>query len=210
MLKKASGWDSSTASFSCMSSTLTARIGPSGGVSSPKRLTSALLNGRSHAKPLPRTNQVRRPWRNPSVTSGRARAIAAASSNVAGTGRDGSRLPFVSAEDAGGPRVGRGVDRQRLQRWRLEAPRSQGEDGLLADNAATELPATAVHVLYRSDDDPATATLTGYLAASTPTRWSAGIGSHLTTWPTGQGVDAGTAMADGLEATDGAVGYSDT
>ena len=42
-----------TASFSPRSSTVTARIGPSGGVSSPNRLMSALLNGRSQANTLP-------------------------------------------------------------------------------------------------------------------------------------------------------------
>src|SRR4051812_32222332 len=73
----------STASFSSRSSTLTARIGPSGGVSSPKRLRSALLYGRSHANDLPCTNQVRWPKRAPSVTSGRSAMIRSTSSMVA-------------------------------------------------------------------------------------------------------------------------------
>jgi len=52
-----------------MSSVRTAKIGPSGTGSFPKRLMSALLNGRSHAKahgflPEP-TNHVRRPCRSP-------------------------------------------------------------------------------------------------------------------------------------------------
>jgi hypothetical protein len=54
----------------------------SGGAPSPNRLMSALLNGRSHAKPFPATNQVRVPCRSPSVTSGNARAIRAASLTV--------------------------------------------------------------------------------------------------------------------------------
>ena len=58
-------------------------MGPSGGVSVPNRLRSALLNGRSQAKPLPSTNQVRRPWRRPSVTSGRPVAMVSTSSRVA-------------------------------------------------------------------------------------------------------------------------------
>src|SRR5581483_2156529 len=73
----------STASFSPRSATRTARIGPSGGGSSPKRRRSALLNGRSHANAFPPTNHVRLPWRSPSVTSGSAAAICAASSRVA-------------------------------------------------------------------------------------------------------------------------------
>src|SRR5690242_9735052 len=71
------------ASFSPRSATRTARIGPSGGVWSPNRLMSALLNGRSHANALPATNQVWLPCRSPTVTSGRSVAIRAASSTVA-------------------------------------------------------------------------------------------------------------------------------
>src|SRR5205807_8050869 len=58
------------------------RITPSGGVSLPNRRISALLNGRSHAKPLPRTYHVRLAWRSPSVTSGNPKAISAASSRL--------------------------------------------------------------------------------------------------------------------------------
>src|SRR3954447_23062664 len=92
MSKKAFGCASRTACFSSMSSTLTARIGPSGGVSSPKRLMSALLNGRSHAKALPLTNHVRLPKRAPTVTSGSSIAIRAASSGVAGIAAERSAL----------------------------------------------------------------------------------------------------------------------
>src|SRR4051794_15382829 len=120
MLKKTPGWASRTASFSCMSSTLTARMAPSGGVSSPNRLMSALLNGRSHANAFPLTNQVRLAKRVPSVTSGSSIAIRAASSIVAGTGRD--RTPaslralqaaqhhgvVLTADDAAGVLVGDG------------------------------------------------------------------------------------------------------
>jgi hypothetical protein len=49
MVKTASEPAASTASFSARSPTATARIGPLGGVSSPNRLRSALLNGRSQA-----------------------------------------------------------------------------------------------------------------------------------------------------------------
>src|SRR3569833_3791995 len=58
-------------------------MGPSGGVSAPNRLTSALLHGRSLANALPATNHVRWPWRTPSVTAGSAAAIRATSSIVA-------------------------------------------------------------------------------------------------------------------------------
>ena len=61
IVKNAFGWAASIASFSPRSATRTARIGPSGGVASPYRLMSALLNGRSHAKPLPATAHVRCP-----------------------------------------------------------------------------------------------------------------------------------------------------
>src|SRR5690348_13626240 len=83
MVKNASGLAASTASFSPRSSTWTARIGPSGGACSPNRRMSALLNGRSQAKALPRTYQVRLPCRSPSVTSGSSEAIRATSSSVA-------------------------------------------------------------------------------------------------------------------------------
>src|SRR5215218_2828098 len=79
----------STASFSSRSSTLTARMGPSGGVASPKRFRSALLYGRSHANDLPRTNHVRWPNRAPSVTSGRSAMIRSTSSIVATSGQLG-------------------------------------------------------------------------------------------------------------------------
>ena len=49
------------ASLSARSSVVRARMGPDGGSSSPKRCTSALLNGRSQANALPATNQVRFP-----------------------------------------------------------------------------------------------------------------------------------------------------
>jgi hypothetical protein len=58
-------------------------MGPDGGRTSPNRRMSALLNGRTHAKALPPTNQVMLPWRSPSVTPGRLAAIRAASSSVA-------------------------------------------------------------------------------------------------------------------------------
>ena len=64
IVKKALGCAASTASFSPRSSTRTARIGPSGGLASPNRRMSALLNGRSHAKALPATDHVRVPWRS--------------------------------------------------------------------------------------------------------------------------------------------------
>src|SRR5215467_5538918 len=83
IVKKASGCAASTASFPLRSSTRTARIGPSGGVWSPNRRRSALLNGRSHANALPATDQVRPPCRSPSVASGSSAATAATSSKVA-------------------------------------------------------------------------------------------------------------------------------
>jgi DNA-binding PadR family transcriptional regulator len=43
----------------------------------------ALLKGRSHKNALPFTNQVRLPWRSPSVTSGSSEAMRATSSMVA-------------------------------------------------------------------------------------------------------------------------------
>src|SRR5450631_876406 len=58
-------------------------MGPSGGGWSPNRFTSALLNGRSQAKPLARTFQVRRRQLVASITSGNRRASAATSSYVA-------------------------------------------------------------------------------------------------------------------------------
>src|SRR4051812_37242739 len=76
----------STASFSSRSATRTARIGPSGGVASPNRLMSALLNGRSQANALPATDQVRLPHRSPSVTSASDEMISMASSTVATVG----------------------------------------------------------------------------------------------------------------------------
>jgi hypothetical protein len=59
IVKKAAGFAARTASLSCRSAVRTARIGPSGGVWSPNRFRSALLNGRSQAKALPSTAQVR-------------------------------------------------------------------------------------------------------------------------------------------------------
>jgi phosphate transport system substrate-binding protein len=79
-----------------------------------------------------------------------------------------------------------------------------------ADNGGERLPSTPVHVVYRTDDSPATATLTAYLASSAPTQWSAGTGSHLARWPTGQPADGADGMAAALETTDGAIGYTET
>ena len=66
--------------FSPRSSTRMATMSPSGGVSAPNRLMSALLNGRSQANVLPATSQVGTVCRCPSVTSGKAMASSAASS----------------------------------------------------------------------------------------------------------------------------------
>jgi hypothetical protein len=85
MVKKASGFAASTASFSARSAVRIARIGPSGGVWSPYRLMSALLNGRSQANALPPTSQVRKVFlclSTPSVTAGSAAAMRATSSKV--------------------------------------------------------------------------------------------------------------------------------
>jgi phosphate transport system substrate-binding protein len=81
---------------------------------------------------------------------------------------------------------------------------------LQADNAGTKLPSTPVHLVYRSDDDPATSALTTYMASSAPSVWTAGIGSHLGAWPTGEAVNGANAMADAIDRTDGALGYLDT
>src|SRR5579884_3946302 len=72
----------STASFSPRSATRRARMGPSGGMASPNRRRSALANGRSQAKALSATNQVRVPCLSPSRTSGRAMATSATSSSL--------------------------------------------------------------------------------------------------------------------------------
>ncbi len=77
----------STASLSSRSATDTARMSPSGTGSSPKRLTSALLNGRSQANAFgffsPPTNHVRRPCRSPIVTPGRPAMTRSTSVKVA-------------------------------------------------------------------------------------------------------------------------------
>src|SRR5215469_1899077 len=73
------------ASFSARSAVRIARIGPSGGCSSPYRLMSALLNGRSQANVLPSTSQVLLVFLNlstPSVTWGSPVARCATSSKV--------------------------------------------------------------------------------------------------------------------------------
>lgn len=60
----------SNASLASRFSTVTARISPAGGVSSPNHTRSALLNGRRHATPLPTTIRVRWAHRVPTVTPG--------------------------------------------------------------------------------------------------------------------------------------------
>src|SRR5580704_11345386 len=94
MVKTAGAPAAIIASFSPRSATRTARIGPSGGAWSPNRRRSALLNGRSQANAFPAASQVRLPCRSDCVTSGRARAIAAASS------MSGTRVPYRRAEGA--------------------------------------------------------------------------------------------------------------
>ena len=69
--------------MSARSAVRSARIGPVGGGVSPKRFRSAFENGRSQAKALPATNQVRLPCRAASVTSGSAAIIRSTSSRAA-------------------------------------------------------------------------------------------------------------------------------
>src|SRR5580704_12724911 len=80
MVKKPLVPVASTAALSTRSAVRRATIGPRGGSVSPKRLRSALENGRSHANALSATYQVRLPKRTPSVTSGRAVTMATTSS----------------------------------------------------------------------------------------------------------------------------------
>src|SRR5262245_20752182 len=86
MLKKPLVPSASTACFSPRSSTMTARMGPEGGSTSPNRRMSALVNGRSHANPFLPTSHVRWPCRTPIVTSGRSATMRSTSSKVAGIG----------------------------------------------------------------------------------------------------------------------------
>src|SRR4029077_655707 len=71
---------------------------------------SALLNGRSQAKALPPTSQVRLPGRSPSVTSGSSEAIRATSSSVAmGVYRTALAEAGLGAVEAGGEGVAGGA-----------------------------------------------------------------------------------------------------
>src|SRR6185312_16251733 len=82
MVKKPGGAISRRASLASRLSTRTARISPAGGVSSPNRLRSALLNGRCQAKPRSPTIQVRWPHFGATVTPGRLIAKASTSARV--------------------------------------------------------------------------------------------------------------------------------
>src|SRR5689334_13555736 len=82
MVKKPGSPISRRASLASRLSTRTARISPAGGVSSPNRLRSALLNGRCHAKPRSPTIHVRWPHFVATVTPGRLIANVSTSANV--------------------------------------------------------------------------------------------------------------------------------
>jgi hypothetical protein len=82
IVKNSRGAIASNASLASRFSTRTPRIGPSGGTWSPKRLRSALLNGRSHTKALPATIQVRWPHLVPIVAPSSLRAILSMSSKI--------------------------------------------------------------------------------------------------------------------------------
>src|SRR5687767_3261079 len=71
MVKKPRGAMARSASLASRFSTRTARISPAGGVSSPNRLRSALLKGRSQAKNFLPTIHVRLPHFVATVTFGR-------------------------------------------------------------------------------------------------------------------------------------------
>src|SRR5579859_3503351 len=100
MVKNAVEEVARTASFSARFATRTARIGPSGGVVVPKRLRSALVNGRSQAKAFPATNHVRLPWRSAAVASGSCAARPATSSIVAISTNDTARPSVPGTHDS--------------------------------------------------------------------------------------------------------------
>jgi phosphate transport system substrate-binding protein len=74
-------------------------------------------------------------------------------------------------------------------------------------NPGTNLPATAITVIHRSDSSGTTAGFTGFLAATDPEfKSKVGEGKDVQ-WPTGTGAKGNAGVAGAVQQTAGAVGY---
>jgi phosphate transport system substrate-binding protein len=76
-------------------------------------------------------------------------------------------------------------------------------------NAGTNLPATDVKVVHRSDSSGTSYIFTGYLSAVSPD-WKGKVGQDKAPeWPTGIGAEGNDGVAASIQQTDGAIGYNE-
>ena len=77
-----------------------------------------------------------------------------------------------------------------------------------ADNPGASLPSTGIQVVHRSDGSGTTSVFTSYLAATSPSIWTAGSGKDVP-WPAGQGAKGSDGVTAAVKATAGAIGYAE-
>ena len=80
------------------------------------------------------------------------------------------------------------------------------DPAIAADNPGTELPATSISTVHRSDGSGTTDNFTKFLAATAGGDWSFGSGSAWTA-PGGIAVKGSNRVVSAIERTEGAIGY---
>jgi phosphate transport system substrate-binding protein len=83
------------------------------------------------------------------------------------------------------------------------------DPAIKALNSGASLPSTAITLAVRSDSSGTTANFSKYLVAAAGSAWKLGTSSTIT-WPsTARAGDGGSAVAQAVKATPGAIGYVD-
>ncbi len=86
---------------------------------------------------------------------------------------------------------------------------SWDDPAIAADNPGLSLPSTEITVVHRSDGSGTTANFTHYLELAAPGVWTLGTDKTID-WPSGTiGAEKNTGVANGIQTTDGAIGYVD-
>jgi len=80
------------------------------------------------------------------------------------------------------------------------------DPALATDN--TNLPATPIQVVHRSDGSGTTKVFTSYLTANAPTVWKAGADKDVP-WPTGTGAKGSDGVTAAVKQSNGAIGYAE-
>lgn len=107
-------------------------------------------------------------------------------------------LPSVSRLTLDGATIA-GIYLGTIKKW--------NDPALAALNSGVSLPGTSITVVHRSDGSGTSYAFTDYLSTQSPD-WQAKVGKGKSVnWPTGIGASGNTGVANGVQQTEGAIGY---